>query len=147
MVVTGQGGPVVGVSFKAPKPACMGSAVWIADVWQQPIVLSYYGNTQHKDGVETSIDCVPTPPIQAPYLPLYLGWIWYSVAAPASNCCAYAPEGILGDPTPVLRMCEDFVNRPVQARGLVVNPDATCRCDIPVGTKQTTWGAVKALYH
>ena len=147
MVVTGPG-ILRGISFKAPKPSCMTNVTSLTDVWQQPDALA--GNTQA--GVDVLFVCAP--------LPRYLGWIWYSVAGPVSTCCAYAPEpgsagGSIMFPgylhVVLVPACTEpdiyFPESvPADAKGLVVNPDATCRCDLPLPVQPTTWGSVKALY-
>jgi hypothetical protein len=146
MLVTGQGGPLAGLSFRAIKPACMRSAVWIADVWEQTTVRVYYGTTQN--GVDVIPDCPPnTPPFVARYLPVYLGWIWFSVTEPTDPCCIYEPAKKPSDPYMYLIMCSDFgADKPMTAGKLVMNPNDTCRCDLPLATQQSTWGGVKALY-
>jgi hypothetical protein len=153
MVVTGPGN-FRGISFKAPKPACMTNATWIADIWQQPGMEVYVGNTQQADdyGVDVVFTCSP--------LPRYLGWIWYNVAGPASSCCAYAPapgagNGFIVFPGYLHLMLFSTCNVneiaylqqvPAATKGLIVNPNETCRCNLPVATRQSTWGGVKALY-
>lgn len=146
MVVTGQGGPLAGVNFKALKPPCMRSAVWFADVWQQPTIRATAGNTQAVNGVDAILDCNPPPPNFLRYLPVYLGWIWFSVTEPTDPCCVYGPGPTPLQTTPTIWMCTDFFAMPMATRALVMNPNNSCRCDGPVATHQTTWGAVKALY-
>lgn len=147
MLVAGEGGPLAGVTFKAVKPACMRSAVWIADVWEQTTIRSIAGTTQHPNGVDALLDCPPNiPPFVSRYLPVYLGWIWFSVTEPTDPCCVYEPTKQPGDPFMVLIMCNDFSGFPMTAGKLVMNANESCRCDMPLATRQTTWGAVKALY-
>jgi hypothetical protein len=158
MLVTGQGNAGA-VQFKAPKPACMNDATWVADVWSTE-VLAWVGNTQGA-GVDVVFECGP--------LPRYLGYIWFGVTNPAEACCEYAPQPGGGATVVfpghlamvVFKSCEYLEKvREVRAnaKGLIVNADDTCRCNSrPDGapqasqsllttTRQTTWGAVKALY-
>lgn len=147
MVMTGPG-IFRGISFKAPKPACMTNVIFVADVWHQQLAI--VGNTQ--TGVDAVFICGP--------MPRYLGWIWYSVAGSVSTCCPYAPEpgsasGFIAFPgylhailVPACTEPDIYHTQSVLAttKGLVVNPNEMCRCDLPVATQPSTWGAVKALY-
>jgi len=80
MVITGQGS-LAAISFKAPKPACMRSAEWIADSFQN--VYGIAGSTQLPGGVDVIFNCAP--------LPQYIGAILYEVTEPADACCEYEP--------------------------------------------------------
>jgi hypothetical protein len=145
MLITGEGN-LWGISFKAVKPPCMQNASWIADVWQQAGLVGNNGNTQatRGEGVDVAFDCVP--------LPRYIGWIWFSVTGPIPACCAYSPQhgsysGDVGFPGNMeILLCGPGLPVPMGGRGVVINPDATCACNLPLPTKQTTWGAVKDLY-
>jgi len=153
MLFTGGAGYFGGISFKAPKPACMDNATFLADAWND--LDGAIGNTQGTgpwQGVDVVIHCGP--------LPRYLGFILYSVTGPASPCCTYAPaSGSAGGRTPYGQFMEAILYEnctgpgiqhqtsvPASAKGLVMNPNETCRCDIPLAVLPTTWGSVKALY-
>jgi hypothetical protein len=126
----------------------MRSAVWIADIWDPSAVRGYYGNTQATNenrGADVVVDCAP-PNNQYHYLPVYIGWIWYSMTESTDPCCDYkaGPAGL--DASAEIMMCTDYFLRPMDSSHVVMNPNATCRCDLPVTTQPTTWGSVKALY-
>jgi hypothetical protein len=146
VVVTGQGGPLGGVSFLAPRPPCMRSAVWLADAWQIPPVRSYYHNTQSPDHCDLIIDCALAPPATPTYLPVYLGLILFYVTEPVDPCCMYGPTAPIYHADPFLIMCTDFGDRAMTPRPVVMNPTASCRCDLPLPARESTWGSVKALY-
>jgi len=149
MLVTGQG-LVGGVAFKAVKPPCMENATWISDIWQG--MYAYSGNTQATVGLNNGVDVV----LNCGPLPRYIGWIWFSVTGPIPSCCTYAPQPgsnspgnaypmeivLLDDCTPAAQTHE----APMTGRGLVINADASCACNLPVATRPSTWGAVKGLY-
>jgi len=145
VLVTGDG-PLGGVNFKALKPPCMRSAVWLTDVWNQPTIYVVVGTTQRPDGVILIPNCEPDPPNTLRFLPVYLGWIWFSVTEPTDPCCVYGPGPSPTRTAPTFWLCTDYDERPIAARPLVMNPNESCRCDVPLATRQTTWGAVKALY-
>jgi hypothetical protein len=148
MLVNGQGGPLSAIQFNANKPACMRNAAWIADVWEQTTVRGIYQNTQNPDRVDVILYCSSdTPPFRAHNLPVYLGWIWFSVTGPSDPCCVYQASAPALSPTPNLIMCnQQGIEYPVTTAPLVMNPNETCRCGLPLPTKASTWGSVKALY-
>jgi hypothetical protein len=153
MLVTGTGN-LAFIQFKAPKTACMGSAVWITDAWQQPPMRAYDGNTQGTvgQGVDVIFECHP--------LPVYIGSIWYSISEPAQSCCRYEPlpgsrHGEITFPgymtIGLWSHCAevphpDLTQAPMSGKGIVINPNETCVCSGPLPTQQSTWGSVKALY-
>jgi hypothetical protein len=160
MVVTGPpGAKLSSMAFRAPKPPCMTNAVWLTDVWVQPGMVSYQGNTQGTVGTGANVGVDVFFLCQS--LPYYVGWIWYSVSGPADPCCAYAPSpGSSTNDVPfpgylyviAFHKCpawsqDDTPYDPrMTAKGLMINANSTCRCDLPLATEPATWGKVKALY-
>ncbi|HKW15558.1 MAG TPA: hypothetical protein VJS69_13815 [Candidatus Krumholzibacteria bacterium] len=150
MVVTGSPGYFGAVQFKAPKPACMTNSVWVADVWDPQVNAGGYTQaTGGTNGVDVVVGCLS--------LPRYLGSIWYNVTGPVSSCCAYAPQpGQRDGPATIINavIWSDCPLKPtstifegaIQGKGLMINADQSCRCDIPLPVQESTWGSVKALY-
>lgn len=149
-VVLEGSGLATGTGFRALKPPCMRSAVWIADAWNPEggVATGTLGNTQHPDGVGVFFVCHS--------LPVYLGRIMYIVTEPTDPCCRYEPTPFLGEGPPynikmfLMSECNvpnfDLFSEAAQPKGVVMNPNASCMCDLPLPVHDTTWGAVKALY-
>jgi hypothetical protein len=119
--------------FSAPKPTCL-QAVHLADQ-QGPGALFISGDSQ--TGVEIMlIGCVPSPGAG------HVMTIVYSVTGETPTDCWYPPQ-----PDGFGRLeavgC-DLAPYDIAVSGALVNPSRPCLC--VVGTEETTWGKVKALY-
>jgi len=150
-------GLISSLTFRAVKPACMRSAVWVADAWALDggQGLQAPGNSQDAWGADVVIKngCQPAP--------IYLGQILYLLTEPTAPCCVYEPGPYLGpflggDPAiniAVVDKCNPPPGIPVDlefetatSKGLIMNADATCPCQQPLPVRPSTWGSVKALY-
>lgn len=119
--------------FSAPKPACL-QAVHLADQLG-PGALVISGDSQ--TGVEIMLfGCVPSPGAG------HVMTIVYSVAGETPTDCWYLPQ-----PDGLGRLeavgC-DLTPYDIARSGALVNPSRPGLC--VVGTEETTWGKVKALY-
>lgn len=82
---------------------------------------------------------------------IYLGSSAYAVISPSAPCTIIqvGPHGtpsLPGATGPVMVDCGMPDSHLVAATGgaVIVNPDATCDCDVP--NEESSWGQIKALY-
>lgn len=119
--------------FSAPKPACMASATYLSDTGVFPVTI---GNSQN--GVAIGYGACLAAPIHVLTINFF-----GSGLTPA--CCYY---GVFADPNLASGQIEvvDCAENLIYATGGVgiVNPNATCQCDVPV--QDTTWGKVKSIF-
>src|SRR5712675_425828 len=143
------GGDIVTVTFGALKPQCMRSAVWIADAWDWDggTVLQGPGTTQDPDGTVVVMQCHPAP--------IYVGRIMYLLTEPTDPCCRYepTPSRAAGPPykievvVTVGNICNPTPGQPAYtyfeeatSKGVIMNSNETCSCDLPLPVQQSTWG-------
>jgi hypothetical protein len=131
VVHTLTGGATAG-QFSAPVPACMIGGLWLADGTIGPAV----GTTQIGIGIGYG-GCLGAP-IAAANISIFANGL-------TTPCCAYP---VLPDPNTGLIEMVDCTATKLPAAGIAntVNGNSTCNC-ATVPTEESTWGAVKSLYH
>jgi hypothetical protein len=127
------------ISFSAPAPDCLSSAVHLADIYDA-IYIVPPGNSQ--DGIILShFNCEPTPVV--------VMVVTYFFPILPQNCCYYPvlPHPQVASGLIEALDCSDNVFYP---EGLIstVNGDMSCPCPAPptVPLDVTSWGQIKALY-
>ena len=119
------------VRFKAAKPACWLGATWVGD----SSTYVSLGNSQTDWSVAYGA---------CKTLPVLVGQINYQAAGASLPCC----EAVVTAP-PIEFVYTDcsFAEHPlVPGQKVVINPDQSCPCNLPLATEQSTWGRVKSLY-
>ena len=141
--VSGPNGAIA-IQFAAPRPACWLGATWVGDGFPGP--RGPIGNTQ--TGIQLPLfapgigEC-KTPPV--------LACIMYFVTTGASQpCCDLVVLPTTSYPIEPYGLeyldCSFGVHPALAGHKVVINPDASCPCQLPVATEPTSWGRVKALY-
>jgi hypothetical protein len=124
------------VQYSAPQPACFATASFLSDTNQFPVTV---GGSQA--GVAIGYGACLNGPIAT----LLMN---YFATGLTGLCCEYPvlPDPNVPSGTIEVVDCAGAVQQ--GATGLVntINGDATCNCDAPLPTEDTTWGGVKELF-
>jgi len=119
--------------FIAPAPACMLGASYLSDTAPFSVTI---GNSQN--GVAIGYGACLAAPIHILTINFFGGGL-------TTPCCYY---GVFPDPLVAAGQIEvvDCAENLLFATGGegVINPDATCQCDVPV--YDTTWGQIKSIF-
>ncbi|MEE9268772.1 MAG: hypothetical protein V3V49_00765 [Candidatus Krumholzibacteria bacterium] len=132
VVLTDHGGAGACDFMVQPGPGFLGS--WVSDTW-------IFATTQGTSDKGISIifgSCEPTPTHV-----LTINYVGAGTSSPCSSIDVVGNTNVT-PPSPSITSCVGSKN-PVPVRSVVVNPDVTCNCIVPV--EETTWGRIKALYH
>jgi hypothetical protein len=127
----------IGVSFRAPKPACWVGAIWVGDVLSEPF--QALGGTQQAYYDVGYAGCRVSP--------IHIGKMNYFSAGTSNPCCEY-PVLPSYFPTVISVDCQVPFGAEVRigAGKVTINENENCPCNPPVAVEETTWGGVKALY-
>lgn len=122
-----------GFQFSAPKPACL-NATYLNDINVFPVVL---GNTQ--TGVAIAYGSCKTGNFLVSSAQFFSG-------GTSPECCLYYlfPDPNLDPPQYAVSDC-DFIVHVGDVKGGVVNQTGACSCEA-IGTEDSSWGKIKALY-
>ena len=125
-----------GAQFMVDHMSWGASLTYLSEISPYPSVI---GNSQ--TGITISYDGC----LSSPNLILRINFLGSGLSAPCSYIQVVPDPGAV-PPGIYVTDCASPVPNLLTATGgdVVVNPDASCMCDIPV--QETTWGQVKALY-
>lgn len=129
--------------LSAPRPDCWQGASWVGDV--MPGNRAWTGNTQIGIGVTLYVPGIAeckTPPV-------LVCSMLFVASGTSQPCCDYvvAPASLPQEPYGLEYIDCAFLEHPASVgRKVTINPDPSCRCELPLATESSTWGRVKALY-
>ena len=119
--------------WAAPQPACMVGASYLSDTGIFPVTI---GNSQ--TGVAVGYGACLSSPIHCLTINFFGSGL-------SQACCYY---GVVPDPSLPsgdIEVVDCDKNLLVATGGGgILNPDATCQCDVPA--QDTTWGKVKSIF-
>jgi len=131
------------VVFTAPRPDCWQGASWVGDILPGP--RGTVGNTQIGFGStlygNEMVQC-KTPPV-------FVCSMLFVTSGASLPCCDYVvvPKPLPGEPYAPEYIDCTYGEQPAHVgRKVVINPNESCPCELPVKTEPTTWGRVKSLY-
>jgi len=136
------GSPSTAVQFAGYLPACWSGATWLGETMSEPFL--QIDNTQSVRGLSVAYGYCRSGPI-------YLGYMTI-LGAPASECCTFGPSrptNLAGNEPAGNALSVDcnFEFMPTGATPTTINESPSCKCQQPLSTRQSTWGAVKSLYN
>jgi hypothetical protein len=118
--------------FRARVPDCWTGATWVADYSDYTTI----GFSQGEWSVAFGLCLTP---------PIHVGEITYQTAGSAPPCCEYAIQQPISFPLQYVD-CGFAEIDAFAGQSVMINPNESCRCMLPVATEAATWGAVKSLY-
>jgi len=134
-----------GIQFMAPKPDCWTGAIYLEE---EVHGLLFIGDTQDAEiGLSVVWGSCGGGGLTGP---IHVATIRYQTMGMAPTCCPYpilkakydAHPEIAG---PIIVVCD-----PIRIAGVtvdaVINPEVGCMCAVSLPARETTWGAIKALY-
>jgi hypothetical protein len=138
--------PALSVEFAAPRPACWQGATWVGDVLPGPRF--WVGNTQIDFIVSTYDPTVEVGQCRTP--PVFICSMLFVATGASLPCCTVSVVAPIVHPSSFLPLnyidCL-FAEQPLAiGQSITINPNETCRCNLPLATESTTWGRVKSLY-
>src|SRR5262245_47565354 len=126
--------------FSLYPPDCLPGVTWAGDVINPSYLPT--GDTQRDIGIAVAFRGCATPPI-------HIGYVNFFVTDLGVECCEFN----VTDPiSPYIGINSTGCRRPfnniypMSTKGLVVNPNPQCPCQLPVAVESTTWGQIKSLY-
>ena len=127
--------------FSLYPPDCLPGVAWLADVITPPYI--WLENTQTEQGIAVAFRGCATPPI-------YVGYVNFYVTDLTVECCGFNVTDPISPYTGIRSVgCRppfDSVIYPMATKGVMVNPNPQCPCDLPVAVESTTWGKIKSFY-
>ena len=131
---------VSGSAFSVPIPGCAVGMTWVGDVGVFPVTVGF-----SPTGIAISYggSCLETP--------FHILTIVYFGQGTSSSCCLLnvGPPNPghcdLEQPCAVDCVSPDDRIIPANGSSAIINPDASCQCNVPV--EETTWGQVKNLFN
>jgi len=133
--------PATGVVFSAPIPPCWQGATFLGNGW--PGYRGADGNTQDS----FFITLYPPGNLACPTPPVLICTIIVGTTGQSLPCCEMRVKATADNPNFTYFDCTAIVQHPFSSgQKIVVNPNASCPCMLPVTTQPSTWGRVKSLY-
>ena len=120
-----------GSQFSAPNPACS-QLTYLGD---QHVFNVTLGDSQN--GVAIAYGTCRT----GTFLIMRINYVAEGLTEP---CCYYPVLPDPREPSDILGVDCDFELHTLSGGSAIINPNATCHCDVPV--EDTSWGQIKSLY-
>lgn len=118
--------------FRARVPDCWTGATWVYDY----SIYTTIGFSQGEWSVAFGLCLTP---------PIHVGEITYETTGSAPPCCEYPIQQPISFPLQYVD-CGFAEIDALPGQSVMINPNESCRCTLPLATEPATWGRVKALY-